>query len=89
MNGEDFMKKGDPAACLIRSGSTICLAVIEVIGFRFVNEKVTKTTATMDDLEDTDKQIKIIGQVINLSMSSSKKESWDWNRHYVPLDIDS
>jgi len=25
----------------------------------------------------------------NLSMSSPKKELWDWNRHYVPLGIDS
>ena len=89
MDGEDFMKKGDPAACSIQSGSKICLAVIEVIGFRFGKEKAIKTTATMDDLEDIDKQIKIIGHVINLSMSSPKKESWDWNRHYVPLDVDS
>ena len=22
-------------------------------------------------------------------MSSPKKESWDWNKHYMPLDIDS
>jgi hypothetical protein len=51
-------------------------------------EKTTKTTATMDDLGDTDKKIKIIGQIINLIMSSPK-ESWDWNKHYVPLDINS
>jgi hypothetical protein len=63
--------------------------VIEVIGFRFGTDKVTKTIATMDDLEDREKQIKIIGQIINLKMSSPKKESWDWNKHYVLLDIDS
>jgi hypothetical protein len=39
MNGEDVMKKGDPVACLVQSGTKICLAVIEVIGFRFGNEK--------------------------------------------------
>jgi len=89
MNGEDFMKKGDPVACLIQCGPKICLAVIEVIGFRFGKEKVTKTMETMDDLEDTNKQIKIIGQIINMKMSSPKKESWDWNKHYMPLDIDS
>ena len=48
-----------------------------------------KTAAAMDDHEDTDKQIKIVGQILCLSMSSSKKESWDWNKHYIPLDIDS
>jgi hypothetical protein len=61
MNGEDVMKNGDPVACLVQSGTKICLAVIEVIGFWFGKEKTTKTTATMDDLEDTNKQIKIVG----------------------------
>ena len=89
MNGEDVMKKGDLAACLIQSGPKICLAVIEVIGFQFGKEKVTKTTATMGDLEDTNKQIRIVGQIVNLHMSSPKGESWDWNKHYVPLDVNS
>jgi hypothetical protein len=62
--------------------------VLEVLGFRFKGERVTKAIATIDDLEDTDKQIKILGQIISLS-SSPKKESWDWNRHYMPLNIDS
>ena len=43
----------------------------------------------MDDLEDADKQIKIIGQIIDLSMSSPKKESWDWNKHDVSLNSDT
>jgi hypothetical protein len=51
------------------------MGVIEVIGFQFGKDKVTKTTATMDDLEDADKQIKIVGQIMNLSMSSPKRES--------------
>jgi hypothetical protein len=62
--------------------------VLEVLGFRFKGERVLKIIATIDDLEDADKQIKILGQIICLS-SSPKKESWDWNRHYMPLDIDS
>jgi hypothetical protein len=60
-----------------------------VIVFWFGNEKITKTTATMDDLEDADKQIKIVGQIVDLKMASPKNESWDWNKHYVPLDINS
>jgi len=88
VDGEDFMKKGDPLACLMRSGFNICLAAIEVMGFQFGKEKVIKTTAKMDDLEDADKQIKIVGQIVDLKMSSPKNESWDWNKHYVPLNID-
>ena len=80
-DGQDFMKKGDPAAFLRPKD---CLAVLEVLGFRFKGERVTKAIATIDNLEDTDKQIKIFGQIICLSLSP-KKESWDWNRHYMPL----
>ena len=82
MDGQDFMKKGDPAAFLIRSGPKICLAVLEVLGFWFTGERVTKAIATIDDLEDIDKQIKILGQIICLS-SSPKKESWNWNKCYM------
>ena len=87
-NDVDLMKKSDLAACLVRSGPKICLAVIEVIGFLFGTEKVVKSTATMDDLEDTNKQIKVVGQIVNLKMPSSTTQSWDWNKQYVALDVD-
>src|ERR1700676_66994 len=64
----------------------MCLAVIEVIGFLFKSEKVVKSTATMDNLEE---QIKVVGQIVNLKISSSAMQSWDWNKQYVALDIDS
>src|SRR5882762_5103232 len=88
-NDLDLMKKSDLAACLVRSGPKICLAVIEVVGFLFGTEKVVKSTATMDDLENTNKQIKVVGQIVNLKGSSSTMQSWDWNKRYVALDIDS
>ena len=88
-NDEDLMKKKDLTAHLVQSGPKICLAVIEVVGFLFRNEKVAKSTARMDDLEDPDKQIKVVNQIVNLGMSSSSMESWDWNKQYVALDIDS
>jgi hypothetical protein len=40
--------------------------VLEVIGFQFKGERVMKTAAAMDDLENTDKQIKIVGQILCL-----------------------
>jgi hypothetical protein len=55
------------------------LAVIEVIGFLFKTDKVVKSTATMDDLEDPNKQIKVVGQIVNLKMSSSAMQPLDWN----------
>jgi len=56
------------------------LAVIEVVGFLFKNDKVVKSTVAMDDLEDTNKQIKVVGQIVHLKMSSSTMQSWDWTK---------
>ena len=88
MEDEDLMKKGDLAASLVRSGNRICMAVLEVTGFQFAKEKITQTTAAMDDLENRDKQIKIIGQIIDIFMPS-KMNFWEWTRRYVSLDINS
>ena len=54
--------------------------MIEVIGFLFKSENVVKSTATMDDLEDPHKQIKVVDQIVNLRISSSAMQSWDWNK---------
>ena len=45
------------------------------MGFQIGKEKVTKTAAKMDDLEDADKQIKIIGQIIDLNMTSLQRKN--------------
>ena len=43
----------------------------------------------MDDLEDKDKQITIIGQIINLCMSSHRMCFWEWTKDYIMLDTSS
>jgi hypothetical protein len=55
---------------LVQPESGIRMAVLEVTGFWFLKEKLTWTSATMDDLENTNKQIKIIGQITELYMPS-------------------
>ena len=42
-----------------------------MVGFLFRNEKVVKSTVTMDDLKDTNKHIKVVGQIVHLKMTSS------------------
>src|ERR1700691_5685259 len=51
--------------------------------------KITKSTALLDDLENTDKQITFIGQIINLHMSSHRTPFWKWTKDYVALDVGS
>jgi hypothetical protein len=88
-NDMDLIKNQILQLCLVQSGPKICLAIIEGVGFLFINEKVVKSTVTMDDLRDTNKQIKFVGQIVDLKMSSSTMQFWDWNKQYVAMDIDS
>jgi hypothetical protein len=63
------------------------MAVLEVTGFRFLKEKVARTIAALDDLENPDKQIKISGQIIDLHKSSPS--SWEWTKNYLSLNDNS
>ena len=84
----DYMKRGDLAAILVQSGDKICMAVLEVAGFQFGKEKTTRVVATLDDLEDSTKQIKISGQVIVMQQPSAFS-SWEWTRNYLPIDTNA
>jgi hypothetical protein len=87
MEDGDYMKKGDLAATLVRSGNKICTAVLEVTGFQFLKEKVARTIAMVEDLENPDNHIKISGQIIDLCASSPS--SWEWTKNYLSLDSNS
>ena len=86
MEDGEYMKRGDLAASLVMCGGKICLCVIEVTGFKFGTEKITQTTAALNDLEDKNKQIKVTGQVIELKPSSPKIDFWEWTRDYLSTD---
>jgi hypothetical protein len=77
MEEGDYMKSGDLAATLVQSGAKICIAVLKVNGFKFDKEKGTRSVASLDDLENPAKQIKISGQIIDLHKYSSSSP-WEW-----------
>jgi len=52
-----------------------------------LKENVARTIAALDDLENSNNQIKISGQIIDLQPSSSS--SWEWNKNYLSLDSSS
>jgi hypothetical protein len=85
--GHKYMKKEDLVATLVWSRNKICMAVLEVKGFQFLKEKVARTIAALDDLENANNQIKISGQIIDLLASSSS--SWEWTKKYLSLDNSS
>ena len=65
------------------------MAVLEVTAFQFGMSKITKLTVLLDDLETKDKQITVIGQIIDLHMSSHRTPFWEWTKDYVALDVGS
>jgi hypothetical protein len=65
------------------------LAILEVTEFWFGTSKITKSAALMDDPENKDKQIMVIGQIIDLCMSSHREHFWEWTKDYVMLDASS
>jgi hypothetical protein len=74
MEDEEYLKKGDLAAALVRSGGEICLCAIEVKEFQFGTEKATHVSAALSDLEDVSKAIKVTGQIIALVPSTTKAD---------------
>lgn len=89
MEDDDYMKKGDLAASLVQCGDEICLCVIEIIEFQFGTEKIAHVTATLDDLEDTNGEIKVTGQIIELKPSSLRMAFWEWTRNYVSVSSET
>ncbi|KAF8074122.1 hypothetical protein FPV67DRAFT_1446920 [Lyophyllum atratum] len=83
----DIMKEKDLAATLVRSGSKICLAVMEISGFRTGTTKEMSLTADMNDLDDLDKRITVVGQIVGLKPMTTDEDMWEWTRKYVNLDV--
>ena len=53
MIDSDVIKSGDLAACLVRSGEIICLAIIEITSFEYlVDPKRQVTSIAIDEMED-------------------------------------
>jgi hypothetical protein len=86
MEDEEYMKKGDLAATLVWCGTEICLCVVEVKEFQYVGEKAVHVSMTLDDLEDSTKKVKVIGQIISLKPSTPRMDYWEWTRDYLSID---
>ena len=80
------MKSTDLGGFLARTGDNISLCIMEVAGFHEKNKPI-KTVATIADLIDTEKSIKVTGQVLELIEHTS--DIWQWTGKYLSLDISS
>jgi len=85
----DIIKVGDLAACLVRFGETICLAVLKISSFEYEHSKHQVTSMSMDDFEELDNsnqsKVTVLAQIMDLEMASETQ--WNWTRHYVRFDL--
>jgi len=79
----------DLVAFIVRSTNGFCLAVMEVVGFRFKREKALKLVMGVEHLTNGKGDFKINGQIIELSPSLDVVDAWDWTKRYVHLDVTS
>lgn len=88
--GDDVVNAGDLVAGLVRVGGSICLAVMEVKGFRVGGERVLRTCVETAMLESNEggKKVMAVVQIINLC-ARMDGETWEWSGRYVRLAPES
>ena len=85
----DVIKSGDLAACLVRSGEIICLAIIEITSFEYlVDPKRQVTSIAIDEMEDLSSEnrskITVLAQVLDLKATSDFE--WIWTHRYIRFE---
>jgi len=88
LNANELCSK-DLVAFLVQSANKFCLAVMEVVGFRFKKEKSLKLTMGVEHLTNGEGDFRVNGQIIELSPSLDGTDAWDWTKCYVHLDVAS
>ena len=88
LNANELCAK-DLVAFLVQSANKFCLAVMEVVGYRFKKEKALKLTMGVEQLTNGNGDFRVNGQIIELSPSLDGTDAWDWMKCYVHLDVAS
>lgn len=91
---QTLMKVTDLGGFLTTSGDKICLAIMEVTGFRFQirkngKDKALRTSAKYSDLVMKSSKITVIGQLIEIQECESPPSLWTWPKRYLKLDLES
>jgi hypothetical protein len=78
----DIVKNGDLAACLVRAGESICLAIIEITSFEYADSKRQVTSITIDEMEESGagekSKVTVLAQIVDLEQTNKSK--WNWTR---------
>jgi hypothetical protein len=84
----DVIKSGDLAACLVRSGEIICLAILEITSFEYLDPKRQVTSIAIDEMEglsgENRSKITVLAQVLDLEATS--EFGWIWTHRYIRFE---
>ena len=82
----DVIKSGDLAACLVRSGDIICLAIIEISSFEYLDPKRQVTSVAMEEIEGSENRSKITVLAQVLDMEATSESGWIWTHRYIRFE---
>ncbi|KAF8163984.1 hypothetical protein BJ912DRAFT_1097015 [Pholiota molesta] len=86
VNNTPVMKSTDLGAFLARSGGHICLAIIEIAGFRLDKGKETRSVLSVEKILDSKSGVTIVGQVIQIVESARIPGRWEWSGRHISLN---
>jgi hypothetical protein len=86
LDGVDLIKSGDIASVLVRSESSVSLAVLEITGFRKGADKAVHFSVDINSLDNETTDVTVLGQILELVPSSSAPESWLWTGNYLKVE---
>ncbi|KAJ6526383.1 hypothetical protein B0H19DRAFT_970619 [Mycena capillaripes] len=82
---EDMVKIDDLVGILVRTTEDICLCVLVIKEFKKENQTIPLSAIHLDDQENPDSGITVIGQLMEMTQSADVTR-WEWNRKFLKLD---
>ncbi|KAJ7032090.1 hypothetical protein C8F04DRAFT_1185331 [Mycena alexandri] len=82
---EDMVKIDDVVGILIRTEEDICLCALIIKEFKKENQTTPLSAIHLDDQENPDSGITVIGQLMEMTQSADRTR-WDWNKRFLKID---
>jgi hypothetical protein len=77
-----LLKSGNIVGGFVWSKSILCLAIIEITGFRDPRQNITRKTANLNDITNPDSQLLVSGQVMAIVENAG---TWKWTNEYLKI----
>ncbi|KAJ7608465.1 hypothetical protein DFH06DRAFT_1017692 [Mycena polygramma] len=82
---EDMVKIDDLVGILVRTEEDICLCTLIIKEFKKENQTIPLSAIHLDDQENPDSGITVVGQLMEMTQSADKT-SWEWNKKFLKID---